>query len=258
MTITPLPGLWRDGEHRYYYGTEGPFPSVTRIIDVLNKPALVNWAKRETAACAVRNMDALAQMIEQDGRDEAQRWLASIPDRQRDEAANRGSEIHQLADSAIRGEQISPTGILVPYLRAYRDFLATVRPEIHYSETLVLNRTLGYGGTFDIGCLIDGAWTLLDIKTGGNVYDETALQLAGYAEAEFTAAHNDPTPIPLPDWERYGVIHLQPDDWTLIPYDVTDATRAAFRASVELHRWSKQSSQWTKGTPLTKAAFEIW
>lgn len=249
--VSRPPGLWRDAKHKYYYGTVGPLPSVTTITGVVDKSGpLVAWAKRETAACAVRNIDMLASMVKTGGKEPAAQWLSGIPDYQRDTAADLGTTIHAMADALQRGEEISPTGVEVPYVRAYRDFLAAVKPEIVYSERMIANLALGFGGTFDIGCLIDGVWTLLDIKTGKAVYEETALQLAGYAMAEFTATPDDPTQVPLPKWERFGVIHLQPDNWNLIPFDVTSATEDAFVAALRLTTWRRETAPFTKGTPI--------
>jgi hypothetical protein len=64
--IAPL-GLTRDAKHRYTWNdgrlVAGPLPSVTTVLGVLDRSGpLVGWAKRETAACAVRNLDTLATM----------------------------------------------------------------------------------------------------------------------------------------------------------------------------------------------------
>lgn len=257
-TVAPTrpPGLWRDEHHRYFYGDRGPFPSVTRITGIVDKSGpLVGWAKRETAASAVRNVDSLKQMIASGGPEAAQRWLSSIPDYQRDTSADIGKRVHALADDYGRGVAIQPSADEEPYLRAYLRFLAYVKPRITHSETMVLSIDSRFGGTFDLGCEIDGAVTLLDIKTGNNVYAETALQLAGYAEAEFTATPDNPTQIDLPEWDRFGVVHLRPDDWTLIPFDITEDTRMAFHAARELYTWVKEDAPTAIGYAVKEGSF---
>ena len=47
-------GLVRDARHRYSWNGGPLYPSVTTILGIKDKPALVGWAKCETAACAVR------------------------------------------------------------------------------------------------------------------------------------------------------------------------------------------------------------
>lgn len=254
MTDRPT-GLWRNEQHQYFYGDRGPFPSVSTIVKVLDKSGpLVGWAKRETAASAIRNLDHLKIMLDSGGAAAAQAWLSGIPDYQRDEAADIGHRVHQLADAIQRGEAVEVTDLEMRYLNGLMRFLYRIRPIVTHSETTVINLTRGYGGTFDMGCLIDGIPTLLDLKTGKRVYDETALQLAGYAQGEFTAAINDPTPIPLPHWQRFGVVHIQPDDWTLIPYDVTPDTIAAFNAAHDLYRWNRDLGPWSQGAPVKEVA----
>lgn len=250
------PGLWYDEYHRYFYGTDGPLPSVTTVLKIVDKSGpLVGWAKRETAASAVRNLDMLASMVRSGGVGAAQSWLSRIPDYQRDTKANIGQRIHSLASAMTNGQQVNVANEEVPYLHAWFDFARTVQPQIVFSETSIANLTHRYGGTFDLGCLIDGHWTLLDIKTGKGVYPETALQLAGYAEAEFWATADDPTKRALPKWDRFGVLHLQPavvdEPWRLVPFVVDDLTRAAFYEALRLWRWSKDYGPWSQGTPIT-------
>ena len=68
--FAPL-GLTRDEKHVYCWsdGKEPvtwPIPSVTGIIKLIDKSGpLVGWAKRETAASAIRNHDALTALIKE-------------------------------------------------------------------------------------------------------------------------------------------------------------------------------------------------
>ncbi|HEY1167723.1 MAG TPA: hypothetical protein VGE81_01900, partial [Candidatus Limnocylindrales bacterium] len=73
-------GLVRDARHRYSWNGGPLYPSVTTILGVKDKPALVGWAKRETAACAVRNLDVLERMVASGGAGAAIEWLKRIPD----------------------------------------------------------------------------------------------------------------------------------------------------------------------------------
>ena len=54
-SVTPPPQLL---ERRPLY------PSVTTILGIKDKPALVGWAKHETTACAVRNLDVLTRIVQ--------------------------------------------------------------------------------------------------------------------------------------------------------------------------------------------------
>jgi hypothetical protein len=255
--FSEAPGLRRDEQHRYYYGQRGPMPGVTNIIKALDRSGpLTGWAKRETAACAVRNLDVLRTLVETGGKEAAQSWLAGIPDYQRDNAAKLGSGVHAIADAIARGERYDvPEGVNVgPYVTAYQRFIAYMRPRTIYTEALICNLEHGYGGTLDWGLEFPGenVPTLLDIKTGG-AYAETSLQLVGYERGEFTATADDPTQHPLPKFEHFGVLQLSEDGtWTLIPYEVGEGDWEAFLACLTLTRWTKERAPYTKGVPYTE------
>jgi hypothetical protein len=255
MTVARPVGLWRDEHHRYYYGDRGPMPSVTSVTKVIDKSGpLVGWAKRETAASAVRNVDRLLHMIQVDGEDAARAWLSRIPDYQRDTKADLGSGVHRIADILNQGGTVEVPPDQWPHVMGYRRFQEAIRPHILLSEAMIANLTLGYGGTLDLVADIGGHTTLIDIKTGGNVYAETAIQLAGYADAEFTATPDDPTPRSLPTIDRYAVLWVRPYDWELIPYDVNDRARRAFRSALEIYGWLKDYAPWVKGRPITEGS----
>lgn len=256
--VANSPGLTRNERHQYFYGDTGPLPSVTNIIKVLDRSGpLIGWAKRETAASAVRNLDMLRGMIDTGGKEAAQKWLAQIPDYQRDTAADLGARVHGMADELARGGTPVPDPQAMPYVQAYLKFLRHTNPRVIHSEALVANLTHGYGGTLDLSAELfgDGVPGLFDIKTGSGVYAETALQLVGYDRAEFTATATDPTQVALPQHRRYGVIHLHDDwSWTLIPYEVGDNEWEAFLACRRLLDWTKDSAPWVKGQPYEGGA----
>src|ERR1035438_2732267 len=89
---SPALGLVRDARHRYAWNGGPWYPSVTTILQIKDKPALVGWAKRETAACAVRNLEVLERMVKSGGPGAAVEWLKRIPDYPRDTAADLGTQ----------------------------------------------------------------------------------------------------------------------------------------------------------------------
>lgn len=230
-------GLSRDAAHRYFLDGEGPMPSVTTITKTLSTgDALVGWAKRETAACAVRNVDVLRTMIETGGAASAQSWLQGIPDYQRDTAADLGSRVHALAEATVRGEVVELTEDEAPFVESYQRWLDDIGPEFIVLEEMVCSTTHGYAGTLDSIAWIDGERWLLDIKTGKAVYDETALQLVAYAKADFIGRAGDATRYSIPEVTRYGVIHVRPDKTRLVPFAVDDHVWRGFLSCLELYR----------------------
>jgi hypothetical protein len=257
-------GLFMSSDHRYWMNGKGPMPSVTTILRVLDKPALSSWYKRQVAEAAVLRYDEWKEQPAQ----EAVRWLMSMPDGTRDNAAAKGTAIHGLVDLAGRQQggavalPVSPE--YLEAMNAFAGFLGSVGgpTAIVSSEKAILNLSEGYAGTFDLLMQIpnnlyvpsvtpprkyaEGSdlW-LIDVKTGKGVYPDYALQLAAYGMAEHIALPNDPSLYPFPTPSRYGVLHLRPeaypgDGYRLIEYTITDKERLAFLAACELWRWMQE------------------
>ena len=71
-------GAFMTDDHRYYFNGEGPLPSVTTILEILDKPALTTWKQQKAASAMWRyiqgqygSMPALAS------EDEAVKWALS-------------------------------------------------------------------------------------------------------------------------------------------------------------------------------------
>lgn len=265
MTIKPPPalltpvGLSRDDKHVYGFndGTTVTWPlvSVTTVIGVIDKSGpLVGWAKREVANAAVRNLTVLSTMVDASGQESAAKWLGTIPGYQRDTAADIGTRIHALAESISRGNEVVLTEAEQPFIDHYRQFLADWSPTFLAAEEMVCNLTLGYAGTLDAIVEMGGETWLLDYKTSKGTYPETALQLAAYANAEFIGRPLTPRKFRIPPVTRYGVLHLRPESYELVPYAVDDTTFAAFRDALSLHRWRDGQSREVVGKPLRRTA----
>ena len=232
-------GLFRDARHRYSWNGGPLYPSVTTILGIKDKPALVGWAKRETAACAVRNLDVLSRMVAHGGAPAAVNWLKTIPDFQRDLSADLGTAVHTAAESIALGLPLEIDDAVRPFVAAYRrDFLELFHPTFLAVEPMVCSLRYEYGGTADAFVEIDGETWLIDYKSGSGVYPDTALQLAGLARAQFIGKPGDPTQYPIPAATRFGVLHIRPEGARLLPVVVDRSTVAAFLDARRLFAWA--------------------
>lgn len=272
-SVKPM-GLFMTEDHRYYWNGDGPLPSVTTVLKVLDKPAVTQWIARETGKAAFRwprgFHDPATGVDAPNTEDEYVRFLLAQPKEITDVAAKLGTSVHILADQESRASETGATVQLVPdealpYLEAFRGFLAFLeahRGTIVSSEKAVLNLGEGYAGTYDLLVQLDDALWLIDVKTSKGYYPEFALQLAGYGMAEFIGLPGDPTAYPMPPVDRYGVLHLRPDayegpavqGWRLIEYPITDEDRLAFLASLSIYIW-KGKGRFTKSI-LKKAIYQ--
>jgi hypothetical protein len=252
-TRVPTVGLFRDDRHRYYIDGKGPYPGVTTVIKALDKPALIEWAKRETARCAIDNYEFVADLVKRGGPDAARAWLAGIPDFQRDTAANMGSAVHRLAEDISRGKPITFTDDERPFVDAYARFLDDYQPDFKSLERMVFSEKHGYGGTFDSIATIAGATYLIDTKTSKSVYEETAMQLAALANADFCGLPGDPKRYRIPKVAKYAVLHIRPDQYArgyrLIEFRVSDKDYDAFLACLRLTNWRKESKPIGESVP---------
>lgn len=156
-------------------------PSVTTILRILDKPALTAW-KIEQAVLAVMTTPRLPAEA-----DDAfiQRVLAvdKEQDKERDAAAQLGTDIHAEIEAAINGQSISDR--LAPYVDPVMAALTKFGSPVFSEKNLVGN---GYAGRCDL-CASDGLGsTIIDFKSTKKLpkesYAEHRLQLAAYAKCD--------------------------------------------------------------------------
>lgn len=240
-------GLTRDAKHYYQWNGGPKVPGVTSVIKQLDKSGpLVGWAKREAAACAVRNLEMVTQMVAQGGPDAAIKWVASTPDYQRDTSADLGTRIHALAEAITRGQEVTYADEEAPFIASYLKWIADNKPRPVNAEFMVYSEAHQYGGTADVAFWLDGELWLADYKTGKAAYSETALQLAGLRYADWAGRPGDPKKYAIPPATRYGVVHVRPERTELIPYQVGPEDFAAFLACRALHRWTTERAPFVK------------
>ncbi len=137
---------------------------VTTAIGILSKPALIPWAYNRGKAGL--------ELYES-----------------RDRAASAGTIVHERIMAYYKGYEIDNSNIAPDVWEAtensMKSFYEWARPRdvkpIMIEEPSVSEK-YQYGGTFDILGEMDGELTLLDFKTGSNLYDEHFIQLAGYLQ----------------------------------------------------------------------------
>jgi len=212
--------------------------SVTRLIDLLAKPALVTWKMKMVATGLSRRPDLVA-LAGADPYNAANQAIDAARD-----AANLGTAVHSFTELADAGtlppvEQL-PDAVR-PHMNHYADAMVRHGWRVIAAEQTVHNHELGYAGTFDrVLELPDLGVVVADIKTGKSVYPEIALQLAALANAE-GIWDPDTGFSAMPEGLRtdLGVcIHLTPKACKVIPVDLTEAI-GAWRAICAIRRFQR-------------------
>lgn len=220
--MTGFTGRKNHGRSHSYWIDGNKVQGVTTIINGgLPKPALVNWAARSAAEMAVNEWDELAQLP-------VATRLARISkahDAARNKAAVRGTRIHALAEPLARGEKVAVPEELAGHVESCVAFLNDFGARTLMTEFPVLSRRWKFGGTGDLAAVLeaigDETW-LLDWKTSASgAYGDTAFQLSAYGHGEFTVSDTGDE-LPLPRFDRYGVVWLRADGYDLYPYEAGD------------------------------------
>lgn len=161
-------------------------PSVTTVLRCLDKPALTAW-KIEQAVLAVMTTPRLP--IEADDAF-IKRVLAvdKEQDKERDAAAQLGTDIHAAIEARINGQEIEER--LMPYVMPVMDELNKLGKPV-FSEKILVGD--GYAGRCDLCVSNDQFNTLIDFKSTKKIpkdsYTEHRLQLAAYAKCKGVEAH---------------------------------------------------------------------
>jgi hypothetical protein len=167
-----------------YYTIDGKnFPSVTSILNVLNKPQLVNWATRITRDYIKKELFAFrrADSLKNLDIDTILAKSANEHDRVRDAAADHGIAVHNSIASYVGNK--SSVAHNDPVIIAFGQWQDASQFVPITSERLVFSREHGYAGKADLIGTLGSRLAVLDIKTGRGVYPEYKLQLAAYAVA---------------------------------------------------------------------------
>lgn len=261
MIPTPSLGLSRNAAHVYtaHYPPLDPIvlPSVTTAQKIMDKPAIVPWAQGIVAEAAIDHRADIEGWIAVGGRDGAVELLRKAAVTKRDKAANVGSEVHALAENIARGQPIVIPQELAGFVAAYQRWIADFQPEFLAAEEMVANLEYGYAGTLDGLVRIAGETWLLDWKTSKGVYPETSLQLAAYGHAEFIGRPGTLTRFAIPPIDQYAVVHLTPDGYEFVPFDVTEQDFDAFLAALRLWRWRDGHATRVMGQPIGPALLRL-
>jgi hypothetical protein len=216
-------------------GKKTRLPSVTTLLGLLDKPALKRWAANTAADYATDNWDELAAQAPSQRR----AAIAAAPWTERDKAAAKGTAIHALAERLLAGEAVEVPEVIVGKVNAVARFLEANPLGRAFTEARVWADSdqelglCGYAGTADLmGLHPKYGSVLLDWKTGSGPWPDMALQLAGYASADWLVI--DGTDAPMPRVDTLGIVMVRETGCEL--HLVDPESRAAARARFELLR----------------------
>lgn len=196
----------KDGPSGRFYEIDGvSLPSVTHILQVIGKPALINWAANtERALCLDVAADLYLDLSKTPPMSRAS-YLATFDGRlgkqkahkrQLEKAGEIGSQAHALIEWNLRsqlGQKVGPEPRVVDDAQwafmAFQDWANSVHLKPIFIEQTVFSKTHGYAGTMDLLADVNGVPTLIDFKTGKAIYAEAYLQNVAYQQALSEMGH---------------------------------------------------------------------
>lgn len=144
-------------DHTVYRNRDGKeIPSVTTVLKLLNKPALIGWANY-LGFKRTRVTDVLL------------------------ESANIGTDFHAMVSDWSEGKTIIGEHYDVA-IALFKEFLVWAeKNEMRPIKSEISMQCDRFGGTIDSICHIGSTVHMLDFKTSKNIYPSMFLQLAGYS-----------------------------------------------------------------------------
>jgi hypothetical protein len=244
-----------DGEQRFYdIEGVGKFPSVTTILGVLGKPALIGWAKKQVALAIQPilkdlydqkisptdlDVDAIIKMAKQK------------PQKIMEEAGDIGTQVHRWLEVIVK-EKIGTPQLEWEALEKKVEVTTDERVKKcvsaffkwankhHFdpleSELMVYSKRFEYAGTFDAIGYVDGILTLIDFKSSKAFYPEMGIQLAAYRHA-YQEMTNKKIPALL-------VLRLGKEDGEFEAVTIKRPANAlvAFKSAITLWKWKNKQS----------------
>jgi len=141
-------------------------PSVTTILQLLNKPKLLKWVnhlgfKRQSYELVIQEYSDIGTLVHY-----IINCILSNQPIDKDLINKKYSNLYHI---------LNPNFLHIKAFNIWKD-LHTIKP-IYLEESLVSDK---FGGTIDFYGKIDNKLTILDFKTSKNFYSTMFLQLAGY------------------------------------------------------------------------------
>lgn len=215
------------GKPYHWYTYNGKkLPGVTTVLSkALPKPALVPWAARSVAEFVADNPIEV-ETLRFGPRDRMVAELKETPYRERDAAANRGTEVHGYAEQLVKGEEVTVPAELAGYVDSYVKFLDEWQPRPVLVEATVANLRWGYAGQLDlVADLPNGERAVLDLKTSKGVYPDMAVQVGAYRHAEvYLDDDGNEQPMSGLGITTSYIVHVRASGYQVIPVDSGEDT----------------------------------
>lgn len=169
--------------------TVGPLKSVTGILGIISKPALIPWAAKEAANYFKTELLRLGKVaLTPDALEQIAKDAAGAHRRKSKDAADLGTKCHAIFQAIIQGKE--PEEIpeeLVEPAKDFKRWRIDSDIELVSLEIAVASVFYKYGGRLDAVGYSEkrGGWGIVDFKTSKSLKygNEYSFQVGGYSHA---------------------------------------------------------------------------
>jgi hypothetical protein len=218
---------------------------IKRIPDNLKVPVLAG-----ALANGSINAEFVAPKI---ANDVAMSFIKDTGNRSRDAAADKGTEVHALAEAITNGEVVTVPPALENHIKSWQQFREFYDLEFVKTEFTVWSPTHDYAGTGDFLALSrrfpELGLICGDYKTSvSGIWPDIALQLAAIRYADFignfdlTEDHET-----LQQIKRYWGVQITADGYRVVPVKVNEAVFRVFLSAINVARWKRDYEQFALG-----------
>lgn len=229
--------------HRYKLDGQW-VPGVTTILGVLDKPGLRKWAAAQVAEYVADHRDAVEHLYAA-GRGPMVAALKETPWQQRDDAADRGTKLHDYAERILLVQEVDVPDDLAPVIEHALQFLDEWQITPLLIEAVVGSREHSYAGKLDVVAEYRNPRTgetgigIFDWKSGRRIYASACFQLNAYAFAEFHGENGDEHPMSDYDITAAFGIHIHEAGYGVHPLRFGADVHAEFltiRAAYDINK----------------------
>jgi hypothetical protein len=211
-----------------YNGKIVQWPSVTTILGILDKHALINWGIN----CALNHVRDNRHRLEGHGLENVLEEARTAHKDTSKDATDIGSLVHDAIEAYLKGDT-DPADSLhysgpeeaVNCVNAFVSWYNDNEVKPIELEKKIINEEIGYGGRMDFLGYVNGKLTILDWKTSKAIYDEYRYQVGAYALA-------------VPEVERIAALRLdkQTGEWALKDFSGRiEQSKTAFKLLTEVY-----------------------
>lgn len=229
-----------DPERHIYRANGKKIDSVTGVLGIISKPALIPWAVKMAVEHIAERLKPGVPLDEVQIKDLLKAAKAAHIVK-KEHAADVGTFVHEWIEQFVKGGGTVQPMPLHPQVKngvdAFLRWVSENRVEFHCSELKVCSREWEYAGTLDFEATVNGKRMLGDIKTSSGIYEEMFLQTSAY---QIARQEEDPSLA----YEGHIIVNCRKDGTldTRVSQDY-EKNRVAFLCALGLHRRIREMNE---------------